>query len=128
MKLARDAKIDGFVMNMGRNESTNGKQLDDAFIAATNLGNTFKIVFSFDYAGNGLWLATDVIALINKYGLHPAYYRRGSKPLVSTFEGPKAAGDWPNIKDKTNCFFMPSWSSLGAAPAWRPGVTNGLFS
>jgi hypothetical protein len=74
MTLARAAKIDGFVMNMGRNESTNGDQLDSAFLAAKNLGSTFKIVFSFDYAGNGLWLAEDVIALINKHKKHTAYY------------------------------------------------------
>jgi hypothetical protein len=114
--LARDAKIDGFVMNMAKDEATNGASLANAFTAANNLGSTFKLLFSFDYAGNGLWEKTKVIALINQYSSNSAYYRRGSQPLVSTFEGPKASPDWPSIKAATNCFFMPSWSSLGAKP------------
>lgn len=126
--LARNAKIDGFVMNMARAEVTNGASLANAFTAANNLGATFKLLFSFDYAGNGLWLAADVISLIQQYSPHPAYYRRGTQPLVSTFEGPQASSDWPAIKAATNCFFMPSWSSLGAKPAWALGTADGLFS
>ena len=128
MTLARESKIDGFVMNMGRDENTTVNQLPIAFAAAAALDNTFKIVFSFDYAGNGLWKATDVIALINKWSTHGAYYFHGSQPLVSTFEGPKAEADWPGIKQATDCFFMPSWSSLGARPAWDLGRADGLFS
>ncbi|KAL2129956.1 hypothetical protein VTI74DRAFT_7061 [Chaetomium olivicolor] len=91
-------------------------------------GNSFKLLFSFDYAGNGLWDKTDVIALINTYAPHAAYYRRGSQPLVSIFEGPTASADWPDIKTATGCFFIPSWSSLGAGPAWAKGTADGLFS
>ena len=126
--LARDAKIDGFVMNMANGEASNGQPLANAFTTSSNLGNSFKFVFSFDYAGNGLWDANDVIALIQKYSGHPAYFHRGSQPLVSTFEGPAAATDWPSIKTATDCFFMPSYSSLGARNAWATGVADGLFS
>ena len=128
ISLARDAHIDGFALNMARDEATNGQSLANAFTAANNLGSTFKLFFSFDYAGNGLWPADQVIDLIKKYAGNAAYYHRGSQPLVSTFEGPKAHADWPGIKAKTNCFFIPSWSSLGAAPAWAYGVADGLFS
>ena len=108
--LARDSSIDGFVLNMARDEATTGTSLANAFTAANNLGSTFKLLFSFDYVGNGLWPANQVISLIQQYSSNPAYFKRGSKPLVSTFEGPKASADWPAIKAATNCFFMPSWS------------------
>ncbi|KAK4149895.1 glycoside hydrolase [Chaetomidium leptoderma] len=120
--------IDGFVLNMAAGEATNGASLANAFTAANNLGSSFRLLFSFDYAGNGLWDKQDVVALISQYSSNPAYYRRGSQPLVSTFEGPAASGDWPSIKTATGCFFIPSWSSLGAAPAWAKGTADGLFS
>lgn len=127
MTKAQAAHIDGFVLNMARGEATNGDtNLGNAFAVANNLG--FKLLFSFDYAGNGLWAKGDVIRLINAYASNSAYYRRGSQPLVSTFEGPAASADWPDIKADTSCFFMPSWSSLGAAPAWAKGTADGLFS
>ncbi|KAH6623975.1 glycoside hydrolase, partial [Chaetomium sp. MPI-SDFR-AT-0129] len=125
---ASASHIDGFVLNMARGETTNGASLANAFTAASNLGNGFKLLFSFDYAGNGLWDKADVIALVNTYAPHAAYYKRGSQPLVSTFEGPAASADWPDIKAATGCFFMPSWSSLGAGPAWAKGTADGLFS
>jgi hypothetical protein len=113
---------------MAKDEVTNGDSLANAFIAAKNLGSGFKLFFSFDYAANGLWPKSDVIALIRKYSSHPAYYHRGLQPLVSTFEGPAASDDWFEIKLSTNCFFIPSWSSLGAKPAWELGKADGLFS
>jgi hypothetical protein len=61
--LARAAKIDCFVLNMARGESTNVAPLSDAFTAANNLGATFKLLFSFDYASHGLWPAAMLISL-----------------------------------------------------------------
>ncbi|KAK4139971.1 putative glucan endo-alpha-glucosidase agn1 protein [Dichotomopilus funicola] len=114
---ASASHIDGFVLNMARGETTNGASLANAFTAVSNLGNDFKLFFSFDYAGNGLWDKADVIALVNTYAPHAAYYKRGSQPLVSTFEGPAASADWPDIK-----------SSLGAGPTWAKGTADGLLS
>jgi hypothetical protein len=54
--------------------------------------------------------------------------RRGSQPLVSTFEGHEYAGDWRSIKAETGCFFMPDYTSIGAERAWGLGVADGLFS
>lgn len=126
MTLAQASSIDAFVMNMARDEITSGQSLANAFTAANNRG--FKLFFSFDYAGNGLWNKADVIALINQYKDNAAYFKRGSQPLVSTFEGPLAAPDWPSIKASTGCYFVPSWSSLGAKSAMETGVVDGLFS
>ena len=86
------------------------------------------VFFSFDYAGNGLWDKEEVKALINKHRKDDAYFKRGTQPLVSTFEGPRRSIDWPEIKISTGCYFVPSWSSMGAKDAMKTGVVDGLFS
>ncbi|KAM5358880.1 hypothetical protein ACJZ2D_014902 [Fusarium nematophilum] len=126
MKLAQGAHIDGFVLNIAYDDPVNDRSIPMAFEAASSLG--FKLLFSFDYAGNGDWPMDDVIGLISKYGSHAAHFRHDSQPLVSTFEGFKRSGDWKTIKEKTNCYFMPSWSFVGAKRAVRTGATDGLFS
>ncbi|GJC99199.1 glucan endo-1,3-alpha-glucosidase agn1 [Colletotrichum higginsianum] len=127
ISLAQQAHIDAFALNFAYGEKTNDLSLPVIFNVANRLG--FKLFFSFDYAGNGSWPQSDVIQLIERYASEPSYFRHeGIKPLVSTFEGPKAADDWNLIKERTGCFFMPSWSSLGAKKALRPGVADGLFS
>ncbi len=125
---AAAAHIDAFVLNIAVGEGTNGASLSNAFTAANNLGGAFKLLLSYDYAGNGLWPEDQVITMIQRFSSNPAYYQRGSQPLVSTFEGPAASADWTDIKAQTNCFFIPSWSSLGAAPALAKGTADGLFS
>jgi hypothetical protein len=112
---------------MAYNGSTDAAQLVNAFQAANNLG--FKLFFSFDYAGNGPWPMAEVTSLIQKYGSNSAYYQNNG-PFVSTFEGPANSADWITIKQTTGCFFMPDWSSLGAAAALAAssGVADGLFS
>jgi hypothetical protein len=119
---------DAFALNVAAGDANNGAQLDNAFAAADSAG--FHLFFSFDYAGNGPWASGDVITLIGKYSGRGSYFKRGSQPFVSTFEGPGNAGDWPNIKSQTGCFFMPDWSSYGAKAAMEleNGVADGLFS
>lgn len=100
----------------------------NAFSAAESLG--FSLFFSFDYAGGGDWALADVISYINLFKSSPAYYYYKGKPFVSTFEGPDRAEDWITIKEETDCFFIPDWSSQGAKAALDlvPGVPDGLFS
>jgi hypothetical protein len=128
MKLAKNAHIDAFALNMARQDPTNYHSLEMAFAAANTVG--FKLFFSFDYAGNGPWDQDEVTDLIHKYGPNGAYFQHNSQPFVSTFEGPGNADDWISIKQKTNCFFVPDWSSVGAKPAMAlaGGVADGLFS
>ncbi|RHZ43443.1 glycoside hydrolase family 71 protein [Aspergillus thermomutatus] len=126
MKLAQEAHIDAFALNMAYNDPTNMDALPAAFSAAESVG--FKLFFSFNYAGNGNWPKTDVINLINQYSAHSSYFFYRGQAFVSTFEGPGRAKDWPSIKAATGCFFIPSWSSLGAKPAVETGVVDGLFS
>ncbi|GFF25735.1 glucan endo-1,3-alpha-glucosidase agn1 [Aspergillus udagawae] len=128
MKLAKDAHIDAFAMNMAWKDSTNDPSLEMAFNAANSVG--FKLFFSFDYAGNGPWSQDTVIHMIQQYGSNGAYFQYKGKPFVSTFEGPGNAEDWVDIKAQTGCFFIPDWSSVGAKPAaaLANGVADGLFS
>lgn len=96
---------------MAKDEKTNDG-LATAFQVAESL--TFKLFFSFDYAGNGAWNKSTVINFIDTWKGSSAYYKRpgGSQPLVSTFEGPGVAADWIEIKAKTGCYFVPDYSSL----------------
>lgn len=128
MSLAKSADIDAFALNMANNDSTNNFALPLAFSAATQ--TSFKLFFSFDYAGNGPWNMKEVMSLIQDYGSKPTYFTRGSQPFVSTFEGPKQASDWKEIKRQTGCFFIPDWSSVGAKAAMglADGIVDGLFS
>ncbi|QQK43472.1 Alpha-1,3-glucanase, putative [Penicillium digitatum] len=126
MKLAQDAHIDAFALNMAYNDLTNMKALPVAFSAAESVG--FKLFFSFDYSGNGNWPKSDLINLINHYSAHSSYFFYQGKAFVSTFEGSGRADDWPSIKSETGCFFIPSWSSIGAKPSVETGVVDGLFS
>ncbi|KAJ5518742.1 Esterase SGNH hydrolase-type [Penicillium expansum] len=127
MTMAKDAHIDAFALNMAWKDGTNEASVKMAFTAANAVG--FKLFFSFDYAGNGPWDQDVVIDMIQTYGASGAYFQHNGKPFVSTFEGPDSAKDWVTIKAKTNCFFMPDWSSVGAKPAvaLANGVADGLF-
>lgn len=128
MKLARDAHIDAFALNMAWKDGTNDASVKMAFTAANAVG--FQLFFSFDYAGNGPWDKDVVIDMIQQYGSTSVYFHHNGKPFVSTFEGPGSADDWVTIKAQTGCFFMPDWSSVGAKPAVALGneVADGLFS
>ncbi|KAL7658371.1 Glucan endo-1,3-alpha-glucosidase agn1 [Aspergillus niger] len=128
MKMAQNAHIDAFALNMAYLDKTNDASVAMAFTAANSVG--FKLLFSFDYAGNGAWDQEVVIQIIQQYGSNGAYFLHEGKPFVSTFEGPNNAADWVTIKAETGCFFMPDWSSVGAKPAMAlaDGVADGLFS
>lgn len=116
---------------MAESDPKLSESIATAFAAASV--RNFTLFFSFDYAGGkpeGMsWRDKTVVAnLINKYSGLKAYMKHRGKPLVSTFEGPNNAGDWTWIKDQTKCFFMPSYSSLGAKAAIETKVPDGLFS
>jgi hypothetical protein len=125
---AQGAGIDAFALNMASDDSTNDIALPMAFTAADDMG--FQLLFSFDYAGNGPWDKSIVINMIKEYGSRETYFKHNGDPFVSTFEGPSSADDWNDIKKETSCFFIPDWSSIGAAPAVKlgDGVADGLFS
>ncbi|KAH0420927.1 hypothetical protein CcaCcLH18_13725 [Colletotrichum camelliae] len=111
IRLAKEAHIDAFALNMAYGESMNDKSLQLAFEAAKSEG--FKLI------------------LLKKYTSQAEYFKHSDgKPLVSTFEGPGNADDWKDIKKEVGCFFIPDWSSKGARPALElaDGVADGLFN
>lgn len=131
MRIAQDAHIDGFVLNMAESDTKLYESIATAFNAAAV--RNFGLMFSFDYAGGkpeGMsWKdKSKVIKLINDYKGKSTYLRYKGKPIVSTFEGPKNAPDWVDIKAQTGVFFIPSYSSLGAQAAMETKVPDGLFS
>ena len=103
--------------------------LPQVFATADSL--SFKLFFSFDYAGNGPWAISRVVDTINTYKGYSSYYRYNGLPFVSTFEGPNEATDWTDIKSQTGgIFFVPDWSSDGAEQALDAGkgIVDALFS
>ncbi|KAF6817200.1 Mutanase Pc12g07500-like protein 6 [Colletotrichum plurivorum] len=73
IKLAQDAHINTFTLNMAKGEPMNAKAIADAFSNAEELG--FKLFFSFDYAGRSPYAKDEVITWINKYAPSSAYFR-----------------------------------------------------
>ena len=107
INLAKNAGIDGFIMNIAPNTYQLSQQLDNVYAAAQAIGG-FNIFMSFDYLGGSeAWAPSDVESLINTYKGHSAQYLYNGVPAVTTFEGTANTGDWPGIKDNTGgLFFM----------------------
>ncbi|KZL71788.1 glycosyl hydrolase family 71 [Colletotrichum incanum] len=95
VKLAQAAHIDAFALNTAYGQG-DGPQYDRAFSAASSVG--LKLFFSFDYAGNGPWPASEVLSLLKKFKGSSAHLLDNNKPFVSTFEGLGSASDWINIE------------------------------
>ncbi|EXF84119.1 hypothetical protein CFIO01_05622 [Colletotrichum fioriniae PJ7] len=112
IRLAKEAHIDAFALNMAHGESMNEVSLERAFNVAKDEG--FKLLFSFDYAGRGPWPKETVISYLKKYTSKDEYFKH----------------NWIDIKSQVNCFFIPDWSSEGARPALALGnnVADGLFN
>lgn len=125
--LAQKSGIDGFALNVAVSTTSYLPTIQKAFAVAEKM--KFKLFFSFDYlGGSGAWDKRDVMDYITMYKGSSAYFVRNGQPLVSTFEGADNRNDWTEIKQNTSAFFMPDYSSLGAAgAAAAPGV-DGLFS
>ncbi|TGO58568.1 hypothetical protein BCON_0053g00030 [Botryotinia convoluta] len=125
IKTAQAAGIDAFTLNIATGDTNIPTQVENAFNAATNLGSSFKLFFSFDYlGGSGPWPATgssSVASYLNKYGVSSAYFKYNGQIFVSTFEGVNNAGDWtPNGPIRSavqgtagSIYFVPDYTSLG---------------
>ncbi|ESZ97957.1 glycoside hydrolase family 71 protein [Sclerotinia borealis F-4128] len=127
IKTAQAAGIDAFALNIATGDTNIPTQVANAFKAATTLGNSFKLFFSFDYlGGSGAWPATgasSVVSYLNQYGVSPAYFKYNGQIFVSTFEGVNNAGDWiPGGAIRSavqgtagSIYFVPDYTSLGPA-------------
>lgn len=128
IRLAQEAHIDAFALNIAKDAPMNVAQIENAFAAANGRG--FKLFFSFDYAGRGPWERDKVLELLRGYFTNGAYYKENGLSLASTFEGWQQSQDWKIIKSQYNFLFDPDWSSLGAVDAVivGQGIIDGLFS
>lgn len=109
---AKHAFIDGFALNIAQQDPNTDSVLQKAYTAAEKVGN-FSIFLSFDYLSGGAWPVDRVVDTINRYKTHPAQFYYNDSPLVSTFEGVGNIDDWEEIRNQTDCFAMPDWTSLG---------------
>ncbi len=88
MRQAQAQGIDAFALNVGawRREPLYPAVTARLFAAAKSLGDSFKLFFSID----GLQV-DEAVAMLGAYYDHPAMFRSGGKPLLSTFSGDS---DW----------------------------------
>lgn len=127
---AHAAGIDGFALNIAlpANFSSTDQSLSEVYAAAEQFDNDFYLFLSFDYGVVPNWDPQTIISYISTYSNSSAQFMYESKPFVSTFEGWQHASDWENIKDQTGCFFIPDYSSQGAAAAAALPNVDGLLS
>ncbi|EAW15280.1 glycoside hydrolase family 71 protein [Aspergillus clavatus NRRL 1] len=129
IKIAQEAHIDAFALNIGYGLHNYLDLLNDAFTVAHR--HNFSMFLSFDMGQDPKWPANEIIHVIDNYVTGTAYYRhRGDKPLVSTFEGGQNASLWRNVRNNTQSefFFLPDWTSLGIKAAAASPVIDGLMS
>lgn len=86
MRLAKNAHIDAFALNMAHGDPVNEQALPAAFSAAASTG--LSLFFSFDYAGNGSWPPDTVIQYINKYAGSGSYFHHQAGLLFRLLRDP----------------------------------------
>ncbi|KAK4133767.1 glycoside hydrolase family 71 protein [Trichocladium antarcticum] len=125
---AKESGIDGFALNVGPSDPWTSTQLDEAYRNAEESGD-FTLFISFDMAA-GSWSISQVADLINRYKESTAQFKVDEAPVVSTFEGPDWADNWPEVRNQTgDIFFIPDWSSLGPhGVGQKLDLIDGAFS
>lgn len=128
ISMAKNAKIDGFAMNIAAGDPDTDRVLENAYAAAETQSD-FKLFLSFDYLSTGAWQPDHVIRKVNQHKSSTAQFYYDGRPLVSTFEGIDNIDDWNDIKAATGCFFIPDWSSLAPTGfAKHLNLADGAFS
>ncbi|KAG8839265.1 hypothetical protein FRB91_007114 [Serendipita sp. 411] len=118
IQLASSHSIDGFVLNVGRDDWMTAR-VDDAYAAAQSVGNGFKLCLSLDMTSLPCATLQDVQTLqhwVSRYAHHPNQLIYRGKPLVSTFAGEGCtyggsfATAWTEFKKGLggNIHFVPS--------------------
>ncbi|KAK4153837.1 glycoside hydrolase [Chaetomidium leptoderma] len=125
---AKAAGIDGFALNIGPSDHWTSTQLEHAYRVAEHFGG-FTLFVSFDMAA-GCWSVPQVVGVINRFKGSPAQMMVDGRPLVSTFEGPDWAPNWPVVRNETgDICLIPDWSSLGPhGVGQRLDLIDGAFS
>ena len=118
-----DASSVAFALDFGRDDWQPG-QLANAYAAASQHGNSFKLFLSFDMTSlfcDTQDEATTLRNFLNQYANHPSQFWYDGRPLVSTFAGDGCTFGLDNVNDgwtsavrtgvTTQYFFVPSFSS-----------------
>lgn len=62
----------------------------------------------------GDWAFDSVVGIVNEFKVSGAHTVVDGRPLVSTFEGPAWADNWPGVREATGgIYLVPDWASLG---------------
>ena len=117
---ARKAKLDGFSLNLGK-EEWQLERLDAMYRAAANF-NDFKVFVNLDMDPNRNKPPSELIDAVKRNVHSPAQAKIGNKPIVGTFIGhdvtfgePNANLGWQrHFKDPLksqgiDIYFMPFW-------------------
>lgn len=130
IEAAHNAGIDGFALNIATaaDFASTDQSLDYAYSAAEEYGKVFTLFLSFDYGVVPDWDPSAIVIYIQRYADSVAQFKYNGKTFVSTFEGPSHASDWAAIKNQTDAFFVPDFSSYGAASAATQPNVDGLLS
>ncbi|KAI5919550.1 glycoside hydrolase family 71 protein [Camillea tinctor] len=127
---AQSAGIDGFALNIGRDDTYTDAQLQLAYDTAASASG-FSLFLSFDMADpTKPWDVNRVSSLVNQYKSAASQFKVNGLPLVSTFEGPSWSGNWASVRSATGgIFLVPDWSSLGAdGVGAQRSIIDGAFN
>ncbi|KAJ4358828.1 hypothetical protein N0V85_009509, partial [Neurospora sp. IMI 360204] len=120
IRLASEASIDGFALNIGAADYFTFSSLHTAYEAASTFDGNFSLFLSFDFSSasgttNGGWSVDYIANLTNSFKDEPAQFKIDGKPLVSTFEGVDFREEWREVRKKVagDIVFVPDWSSVG---------------
>lgn len=117
IRLASEASIDGFALNIGPADYFTYSSLHTAYEAAATFTN-FSLFLSFDFASSTPdknWDVDYIANLTNTFKDEPAQFKVDGKPFVSTFEGVEYKEDWKEVRNRVEggIVFVPDWSSIG---------------
>ena len=123
MQTAKDHGIDGFALNIGKDDYTQ-KQLDLAYAAAEVVD--FDLFISFDFNWYSISDVDGVSTMFKRYMDKPKQYKVNGKPFVSTFVGD--GFDWGAVETAVG-------KPIHSVPFYEPKAENadlpslsGLFS
>ena len=123
MKIAKAHGIDGFALNIGKDDYSQ-KQLDLAYAAAEVVD--FDLFISFDFNWYHIDEVDAVATMLKRYMDKPKQYMVGGKPFVSTFIGD--GFDWAAVEKAVG-------KPIHSVPFYEPTAQNadspsvsGLFS
>lgn len=112
--------IDAIALNIG-GAAWQKAQIRSAYDTAHALGSPVKFFVSFDFSTDLGCALDDVVARTLALSGHPAQFKVGGRPLVSSFLG-ACLGDagWGALKARTDAYLMPFLEGLeGQFGAWR---------